>query len=58
MCIFTLGTYQVQRRLGLFAKRYGTPDWGQTYLGYMGWLAVVLLAGKLGLRWSKRQRKW
>ena len=57
LAIFALGTYQVQSGLGLFAKRYDTPDWGQVYVGYVGWLAVVMLIGKVWMKWKERKMK-
>lgn len=54
LCVCALGTYQVRSGLRLFAGRYGTPDWGPVYLGYAGWLAAVVLVGKLWTKWQER----
>mmetsp|Transcript_9592 Transcript_9592/g.20738 ORF Transcript_9592/g.20738 Transcript_9592/m.20738 type:complete len:658 (-) Transcript_9592:205-2178(-) len=55
--VFAMGTYQVRSGLGLFAKRYGVPDWGPVYVGYIGWLAAVLLIGKVWMKWRERKMK-
>ena len=52
MAIFGLGAYQVHSGLGLFARRYAVTDWGDVYLGYIGWVAAVLLIGKAFVMWK------
>mmetsp|Transcript_16332 Transcript_16332/g.36542 ORF Transcript_16332/g.36542 Transcript_16332/m.36542 type:complete len:442 (+) Transcript_16332:371-1696(+) len=52
MSIFGLGAYQVHSGLGLFARRYAVTDWGDVYLGYIGWVAAVLLIGKAFVMWK------
>ncbi|KAL7550185.1 hypothetical protein ACHAWF_013422 [Thalassiosira exigua] len=52
--VFVLGVYQVKSGFGLLAKRYKTPDWGGVYLGYIGWLAALILCGRLWMQWSGR----
>mmetsp|Transcript_12003 Transcript_12003/g.22849 ORF Transcript_12003/g.22849 Transcript_12003/m.22849 type:complete len:469 (+) Transcript_12003:159-1565(+) len=55
--VFALGSYQVRSGLGLFSKRYGTPDWGTVYIAYVGWLAGILLIGKVLMKWKERNSK-
>jgi hypothetical protein len=54
--IFGLGAYQVVSGLGLFSKRYGTPDWGQAYVGYIGWFVTVVIFGKVWIKCKARNR--
>mmetsp|Transcript_32697 Transcript_32697/g.68770 ORF Transcript_32697/g.68770 Transcript_32697/m.68770 type:complete len:612 (+) Transcript_32697:98-1933(+) len=54
---FGLGAYQVQSGLGLFAKRFGSPDWSSVYTGYILWLSAVIVIAKLWMKWKDRQMK-
>jgi hypothetical protein len=42
--------------LGLFSKRYGTPDWGQAYVGYIGWFVTVVIFGEVWIKCKARNR--
>ena len=52
--ILGLGAYQVRSGLGLFARRYAVTDWGDVYLGYIGWVVGVLLIGRAFVAWKHR----
>ncbi|KAL7528918.1 hypothetical protein ACHAWF_002765 [Thalassiosira exigua] len=52
---FALGTYQVRSGLELFARRFGSPDWGAVYVGYAGWLTAVIAGAKVWLWWKQRK---
>jgi len=45
--IFAFGAYQVTSGLGLFATRFGTPDYGSVYIGYIAWLTGVIVVAKV-----------
>lgn len=53
--LFVLGTWQIQSGLGLYAEKYNGMDWGTVYLGYVGWLVVVLGGVKLWMICKKRE---
>ncbi|EED86347.1 predicted protein [Thalassiosira pseudonana CCMP1335] len=55
--LFAMGTYQVSSGLGLFAKRYGGMDWGSVYLGYIGWVAAMIVGGRVWLKLRERKRR-
>mmetsp|Transcript_25085 Transcript_25085/g.45192 ORF Transcript_25085/g.45192 Transcript_25085/m.45192 type:complete len:469 (-) Transcript_25085:40-1446(-) len=57
LLVFALGSYQVRSGLGLFSRRYGTPDWGTVYIAYVGWLVGIMLIGKALMKWKERQSK-
>jgi hypothetical protein len=54
--IFALGAYQVQSGLGLYAKRFGTSDWGSAYIVYICSLAGAILAAKLWMAWKEQNK--
>mmetsp|Transcript_2512 Transcript_2512/g.3721 ORF Transcript_2512/g.3721 Transcript_2512/m.3721 type:complete len:414 (+) Transcript_2512:72-1313(+) len=54
------GVYEVTSGCALFAATYDTVYWGQVYLGYMFWLIVMVVGGKLAMkyRWGKTRTKY
>ncbi|KAL3810961.1 hypothetical protein ACHAXA_005377 [Cyclostephanos tholiformis] len=53
--VFGLGSYQVQGGLGLYALRYGVPDYGSAYVGYVCWLIGVIACVKLWMACRRRK---
>ncbi len=47
---FAFGVYEVHSGLGLFALQYDTIDLKSVYLGYIGWLMLVVIGAKLWMR--------
>jgi hypothetical protein len=52
-----LGTWQIQSGLEIFARKFGTADWGPVYLGYMGWVVFVMVGGKLWIQFREKKRE-
>eukprot|EP00574_Skeletonema_japonicum_P001657 CAMPEP_0201739584 /NCGR_PEP_ID=MMETSP0593-20130828/45856_1 /ASSEMBLY_ACC=CAM_ASM_000672 /TAXON_ID=267983 /ORGANISM="Skeletonema japonicum, Strain CCMP2506" /LENGTH=413 /DNA_ID=CAMNT_0048233863 /DNA_START=110 /DNA_END=1351 /DNA_ORIENTATION=+ len=48
---FGFGAYEITSGCSLFAKHYGTADWGQVYLGYICWLMLMVVGGKLAMKY-------
>lgn len=54
--IFGLGAYQVQSGLGLYAKRFGTADWGLAYIVYICFVPGAIVAGKSWVVWKEQKK--
>jgi hypothetical protein len=54
--IFTMGTWQVQSGMAIYAKKYNGADWGSVYLGYVGWLVFVIGGAKLWCIYKEKKR--
>ena len=55
LLVFGLGAYQVRGGLGLYAGRYGTPDYGDAFVWYVCWLVGVVGFAKFWTVWSRRK---
>ncbi|KAL3802505.1 hypothetical protein HJC23_012524 [Cyclotella cryptica] len=55
--ILALGTWQIQSGLAIFARKFGSADWGSVYLGYMGWVVFVMGGGKLWMKYREKKRE-
>lgn len=47
---FAFGVYEVHSGLGIFALKYDTIDLKSVYLGYIGWLMLVVIGAKVWMR--------
>ncbi|KAL3778270.1 hypothetical protein ACHAW5_000508 [Stephanodiscus triporus] len=54
--IFVLGACQVRSGLGLFADRFGVPDYGMAYVVYISSLAVTLIGVKAWMMWREKKK--
>ena len=52
--VFGLGVIEVKSGCFLYASNYDVVYWGQVYLGYIAWLLVVILSGKLVMKYRGR----
>lgn len=48
---FVFGAYEVVTGCSIFAKHYISADWGQVYLGYIAWLMLMIVGGKLVMKY-------
>ncbi|KAL3778268.1 hypothetical protein ACHAW5_000506 [Stephanodiscus triporus] len=55
LLVFGLGAYQVRGGLGLYAGRYGAPDYGDAFVWYVCWLVGVVGFAKFWTVWSRRK---
>lgn len=51
LIVFGVGVYEVQSGCSLFATDYDTVNWGQVYMGYIGWLVLMVVGGKLAMKY-------
>mmetsp|Transcript_8963 Transcript_8963/g.12850 ORF Transcript_8963/g.12850 Transcript_8963/m.12850 type:complete len:410 (-) Transcript_8963:1127-2356(-) len=51
LIVFGFGAYEVTSGCSLFAKHYVSADFGQVYLGYITWLMLMVVGGKLVMKY-------
>jgi hypothetical protein len=56
LIIFGFGAYEVESGCFLYATNYDAVDWGQVYLGYIGWLLLVIVGGFLAMKYRGGKR--
>lgn len=57
LIVFGVGAYEVKSGFSLFATNYDTVDWGQVYLGYIAWLLLVVVGGKIAMKYRGGKRR-
>jgi hypothetical protein len=55
--IFALGTWQVRSGLAIYARKFSTADYGGVYLGYIGWLVLVIGGAKFYMNIQERKKE-
>ena len=56
LIVFGFGVYEVTSGCFLFATNYNTVYWGTVYLGYIGWLMLMIVGGKLAMKYYQGER--